>query len=112
MVRKSFTAVLEKNATFSSHFATEPYEAGWATEARWFIRILDLSGSKTNLHLYAQVSPDGLIWCDEGTSLCEITAPGLYTFAMKEFGGWLRLRGELEGHKQQIKTMIYLSLKG
>ena len=65
-VRKSFTAVLERNATFEGDFETEPYEVGWASEARWFVRVLAAEGAGVSLACTAQVSPDGLGWCDEG----------------------------------------------
>ncbi len=74
MVRRSFTAVIEKNATFTAPFDTEPYETGWATEARWFIRVLELEGE---LAIVPQISPDGLFWCDEGSSQTAIVRPGL-----------------------------------
>jgi hypothetical protein len=111
MVRKSFTAVIEKNATFTSGFATEPYEAGWASEARWFVRVLELSGELPVLMLYPQVSPDGLFWCDEGTMPLVVEEVGLYSFALRDFGGWLRLRGALTGVQPRFKVLIYLALK-
>ena len=70
MLRRSFTAVLEKNATFGADFATEPYEVGWATEARWFVNVLEVERGVT-LRLTPQVSPDGLHWCDEGAPSLE-----------------------------------------
>jgi hypothetical protein len=109
MVRRSFTAVLEKNTTFTSGFETEPYEAGWAGEARWFIRILELHGEKAELRLAPQVSPDGLFWCDEGSAPPPMTGPGLYSFALRDFGNWLRLRAALKG--ASVKLLIYLALK-
>ena len=77
MVRRSFTAVIEKNSTFTEPFETEPYETGWATEARWFLRVMQLRGT---LAVTPQVSPDGLFWCDEGRAPLSIAAPGLYSF--------------------------------
>ena len=43
MVRRSFTAVLERNIRINGPFTTEPYEVAWATEARLFVRILEMS---------------------------------------------------------------------
>ena len=105
MVRRSFTAVIEKNTTFEGPFETEPYEAGWAGEARWFIRVIELTGT---LDVFAQLSPDGLFWCYEGGQRLSMKQPGMASFAMRDFGGWLRLRVELEG---KAKVMIYLVLK-
>ena len=108
MVRRFFTAVIEKNSTFTSPFQTEPYEAGWATEARWFIRVLTLTGA---LEIAPQISPDGLFWCDEGRAPLAIREPGLYSFPLRDFGNWLRLRAEFAGAAATAKVMIYLVLK-
>lgn len=107
MVRRSFTAVIEKNSTFTEHFETEPYETGWATEARWFVRVLQHSGT---VQITPQISPDGLFWCDEGHNGVHITAPGLYSFPLRDFGNWLRLKGEFSG-TGSTKVLIYLALK-
>ena len=111
MLRRSFTAVIEKNTTWSSNFETEPYETGWATEARWFIRVVTMTGGDASLSVTPQISPDGLFWCDEGRSALVITKPGLYSFPLREFGHWLRLRAEVQGPNAEVKVMMYLALK-
>jgi hypothetical protein len=111
MVRRSFTAVLERNATFTDDFATEPYETGWASEARWFIRVLEMSGTDVRLTIDPQISPDGLFWCSEGTPPLVIREPGLYSFPLRDFGHWLRLQGRLVGVDPSVKVLIYLALK-
>jgi hypothetical protein len=108
MLNNSFTAVIEKNSTFTGPFDTEPYEAAWAHEARWFIRVMDLQGT---LSLTPQISPDGLFWCDEGRDPLVIREPGTYSFALREFGGWLRLHGDVRGEQAKTKVLIYLVLK-
>jgi hypothetical protein len=110
-VRKSFTAVIERNAVFKTNFWTEPYEAGWSGEARWFVRVMEMNPLRERLSIYPQISPDGLFWCDEGSEPLLIEAPGLYSFSLREYGQWLRLRGDLQGTEPLIKAMIYLSLK-
>jgi len=111
MVRRSFTAVIEKNTIWTADFETEPYEAGWATEARWFIRVVEIKGSDAALSIVPQVSPDGLFWCDEGRSAVVIQAPELRSFALRDFGNWLRLRCRVSGHEPSVKVLIYLALK-
>lgn len=139
-MRHSFTAVIEKNATFHKDFETEPYECAWASEARWFVHVLEMGGvlhssiddettaafavvneEATSLSVRVQVSPDGLTWCDEGTQLgasddqsasyVPIFAPGLYSVPLRDFGGWLRLDCSLRGVDPRIRLMIYLVLK-
>ena len=111
MLRRSFTAVLEKNSTFESDFATEPYEAGWAIEARWFVRVLEASPG-TSLAVTPQISPDGLFWCDEGTSPVSMENAGLISIPLRDFGQWLRLDARLSGDAPRVKVLIYLALKG
>jgi hypothetical protein len=108
--------VLERNTVLSGGFATEPYEAAWASEARWFIHVLEMHGARARLQATTQISPDGLYWCDldeERLFLCE---PGLASRPVREFGGWLRLRGEVTTdngatEEAQAKVLIYLALK-
>jgi hypothetical protein len=102
---------LEKNTTFDSHFFTEPYEVAWAGEARFFLRVLDISGEKVTLTVNAQLSPDGLFWCDEGSRPLIIEATGLYSFPVRDFGHWLRLQGRLTGACPKVKLLIYLAVK-
>jgi hypothetical protein len=109
-MRKSFTAVIERNKTAVADFATEPYEAAWAGEARWFVRVMEMSEG-TVLTLAPQISPDGLFWCDEGHAPLQIGAAGLYSFPLREFGQWLRLQATVAGGSPRTKLMVYLVLK-
>ena len=106
MLRRSLTAVLEKNSTFTSDFETEPYEVAWASEARWFVRVFEIEG---RLQVAPEVSPDGLEWCAEGSPGLMIDAAGLYSMPLRDFGHWLRLRTAVEG---QARVQILLALKG
>lgn len=106
MLRRSLTAVLEKDATIEGDFHTEPYEVAWASEARWFVRVFEIEG---RLHTEVELSPDGLDWCAEGESqTLVIDAPGLYSFALRDFGHWLRLNVKLDG---KARVQILLALK-
>lgn len=111
MLKRSFTAVIEKNSTWTSNFETEPYEAAWAGEARWFIRIVEMKGAGASLTVAPQISPDGLFWCDEGSRPPAMSAPGLYSFGLREFGHWLRLKAWVNGQEPSVKVVISLALK-
>jgi hypothetical protein len=111
-MRHALTAVLERNTTFAKDFHTEPYEAGWAAEARWFVRTLELEGDAPALRLTVQISPDGLHWCDDDESAEQlVTEPGLVSLRVREFGHWLRLRATVTGGDPRAKVLIYLALK-
>lgn len=110
MLRRSFTAVLEKGSTFRGDFCTEPYETGWAREARWFVRVLS-ADEGVGLHLVPQVSPDGAEWCDEGSGSLRLQGVGLVSMPLVNFGSWLRLRGTTSGRAGSVTVLIYLALK-
>lgn len=115
-MKQSFTAVLERNATLRGNFKTEPYEVAWANEARWFINTLAIEPG-TAIRARVQISPDGLNWCDVGSEPQTVSDTGTVSWTTSEFGGWLRLNGEVEGSgggdsQGSAKVQIYLALKG
>lgn len=110
MVRRSYTAVVERDALWQGGFATEPYECAWAGEAIFFIRTLESHGRLTNAYAHVQVSPDGMHWCHEGTRV-QIPQTGGLTFCrVSHFGGYLRLAGEMPS-ESWARVIVYLVLK-
>ena len=106
MVRRSYNAVVERNIEWSGSFETEPYEAGWASEAVIFIRSLQGSGGGSVARV--QITPDGIHWCDEGVTV-NLPGEGETTFCkVTNFGGWLRLIGET---RNPVRVLVTLSLK-
>ena len=115
-MRQSLSVVLERNTILTGEFTTEPYEVAWASEARWFVRVLELRGVATKIEARTQISPDGLHWCDLGDSTVSLAAPGMASWNVREFGGWLRLKGLVAGPGGMgegvgAKVLIYLVLK-
>lgn len=108
-MRESYTAAVERNVVCAGDFTSEPYEAAWADEAIFFIRIL-APGHKGKLKFMAELSPDGMRWCAEGTA-CEIAeGMDLGCIRVRHFGGWLRIR-RLDKAKSTPKVIVYLNLK-
>ncbi|MEC9380527.1 MAG: hypothetical protein VX528_16300, partial [Candidatus Latescibacterota bacterium] len=63
--RRSITAVVERNVTWEGDVTTEPWEAGWASEGVFFIRVLESTSAHTSTSseptlLRVQLSPDGM----------------------------------------------------
>ncbi|PXY33493.1 hypothetical protein [Prauserella endophytica] len=110
-MRQSQAAVLERYRVLEGEFATEPYEAGWATEARWFVQVLRASAPDVKVVLTTQVSPDGLHWCDAECPPQVAEGEGMVSWPVREFGQWLRIRGSVEGDEGSVKVQIYLTLK-
>lgn len=111
-MQNSFTAIVERNQDFAADFCTEPYEAGWAAEARWFVDVSTLSGDDARLTLTTQLSPDGLTWCDAEDAVRRCERTGMITWPVHTFGQWLRLRGSFGGTDAAATMTVYLSLKG
>jgi hypothetical protein len=115
-MQQSLSIVLERNSRLTGEFATEPYEVAWAREARWFVRVLGLSGNQARLEASTQISPDGLHWCDLDEDRLCLREVGMVSRPVREFGGWLRLKGMVAGgagsaEEVAAKVLIYLVLK-
>lgn len=109
-MRESQTAIIERNVTWQGAFTAEPYEAAWAREAIYFVRILDAQTMPPNVTAHVQISPDGMHWCAEGTTLTLPTTADVVFCRVSHFGGWLRLVGELPAGAS-LTVIVYLVLK-
>jgi hypothetical protein len=115
-MRRSYTAVVARNEPLSGDWATEPYEAGWATEALFFVRLLVDGAPPTapppevDLQARVQLSPDGLLWLDEGATLPPLEGGAAFV-RVREFGNWLRLAGRLPAGAPPVSVAVYLALK-
>ena len=109
-MRRSHTAVVERNRVWTGHFETEPYEAAWAGEALFFVRLTEVEGAVPGINARVQISPDGLHWCDEGTELELPIEPGTSFCRVSRFGGYLRLTGDLPDGVR-VRVIVSLSLK-
>lgn len=109
MLGNSQIAVLERDTTFVEDFATEPFEAGWAGEALFFIHTLEHTGGAWDVRL--QISPDGRHWCDDPRiSPVRITGASLTALRATEFGVWLRLSCTGDSARRSV-LRIHLVLK-
>lgn len=110
MLRKSFTAVPERNVAIADGFTTEPYETAWAIECRWFVHVLDAPAG-ARLRFCSETSPEGLTWCAHEAAEVALSGPGLATLPLTQVGPWQRLRFALEG-ADSVRAIVYLTLKG
>ena len=109
-VRRSYTAVVERNVRWQGEFASEPYEAAWASEAIFFVRALADANLADGL-ARVQISADGIHWVDEGTTIALPSKRDQVTFCkVRHFGGFLRLYGVLE-NESSIIVLVSLALK-
>ncbi len=109
-LRRSYTAVVERNRLWQGDFASEPYEAAWASEAIFFVRALaDATGVGGVARV--QISADGIRWVDEGSSFDLPSSKDEVAFCrVSHFGGWLRIAGTLAPNIQ-MTVLVSLALK-
>jgi hypothetical protein len=111
MLPENTLAIVARNERWSGEAATEPYECGWAREAVFFVRALAAENVPDFTSAQVQVSPDGMRWADEGTSLLLPVAAGQMDFAkVSHFGGWLRLAVDLPKNAS-MTVIVSLHLK-
>ena len=109
-MKQSATAVLERMSWFDASFCTEPYEAAWADEAIFFIKVHEMPESM-RLVARIQISADGIDWMDEGAVTGTIDRAGSWFVKATRFGGWLRLCADVEG-AGRLRVTVQLALKG
>ena len=109
-LRRSYTAIVERNVMWEGEFASEPYETAWASEAIFFVRALGVFGN-VDATAHVQISADGIHWTDEGTEFKLPSAKDAVTFGkVSHFGGWLRLHGDMN-EETSIVVLVSLVLK-
>ena len=102
--------MLERNVQVRSELWTEPYEAAWAGEARWFLNVVDAS-RETSVSIETFLSPDGLVWCAHESSRTRFQGVGMKSLRVPDSCPWLRLHVVVDGPSPWIKAIIYLSLR-
>lgn len=109
MLRESSSYVIARNETWSGDCASEPVEAGWATEAVFFVRALKAPTSVMP-HAFVEISADGMRWVREGTSAAMPDMEnGVTALRVTRFGNWLRVRAILpEGSECVVLVTLHL----
>lgn len=109
-MRESTTAILARNEAWSGNVATEPYEAGWASELVIFVRALR-AGSAGGAMAQVQISPDGIRWVNEGTLVQVPEGQDEVQFArLAHFGNWIRLAATLP-ENAEVRVMVTVHAK-
>lgn len=110
-MRQSTSAIVARNREWVGLNHSEPYEAGWAEEAIFFVRALK-SPRGTAALAHVEISADGMRWVREGTSFELPTELDAVTFArVSHFGTWLRIAAEIPDDGAQT-LLVTLHLKG
>jgi hypothetical protein len=110
MLPENITAVIARNECWTGDTASEPYEAGWAREAVFFIRALKqpVGASPT---AWIEISPDGMHWLREGTEFQMPSQKDTIVVArLTCFGNWLRVATRFE-QGAECTVLITVHLK-
>ncbi|HLT94890.1 MAG TPA: hypothetical protein VKZ56_10035 [Membranihabitans sp.] len=107
-MKQFMTTSVEQRRNIYGDFDTHPMETGWASEAIFFVRVEELLEPESRYEASVQISVDGVLWIDEGTRMEGDGNEVLSFVRVKHFGGWLRLKGKVEGG---LKLSIHLVLK-
>jgi len=110
-MRHFHASVVERRITVKDGFAAHPMEAGWASEAIFFLIVEEVQGTDTMLDAVVEISADGITWIPDGTAFAKITAPGNYFVKVSHFGNWLRVSGIVSGAEASLKLSVQLHLK-
>jgi hypothetical protein len=109
-MHESLTVLIERNFELTTDFVTEPYETAWAREARWFLVLDNEPDPQWSVRLETDISPEGLNWCPLEDAESTVVDRRVTSWRVREFGGWLRLRGTVSG-QGYAKGSLYLALK-
>ncbi len=101
----------ERRIYISNRLESHPMEAGWASEAIFFLIVEEVSGENPVLDARVEISADGINWIPEGTIFEKITRPGHYFARVSHFGNWLRVYAEASGGEASFKLSVHLHLK-
>lgn len=107
-MRQFLASTVEQRKTFETDFQTHPMEAGWASEAIFFLVVEDIRG--VSLEAQVEISVDGVTWVPEGTRFEKIGEPGTYFVKARHFGNWLRVSAKMAG-TGAAKVSVHLHLK-
>lgn len=105
----SATTLVERRTVLTADYGTHPYEAGWASEALFFVRT---NGDHPALTVRPQVSPDGIDWLDHGDAVTLPADAGLAKIGMAHFGTWVRLLIAGASETRPATVFVHLALKG
>jgi hypothetical protein len=109
-MRQFQATTIERRKIFNGVIQSQPIEAGWASEAIFFLIVEEIE-LNTGLSIAVEISADGINWIHEGTNFPPMNGAGHYFVKVKHFGNWLRVNGKIVGGNSQAKLSVHLHLK-
>jgi hypothetical protein len=110
MLPENITAIIARNERWSGEAESEPYEAGWAREAVFFIRAIKQPIGKAP-KACVEISADGMHWLSEGTEFdMPAEKDAVAAARIAHFGNWLRVTSRFEDGAE-CTVLVTLHLK-
>ena len=108
-MQTTYTSVLARRLRIDGDFTTLPYEAGWASEAVFFVQT---EGEHPLLKIAVEVSPDGINWVRRGSPVDMGTDEAIVEVPVMTFGNWLRVTVSGSTPEAGSRILIHVNLKG
>jgi hypothetical protein len=108
-MQKTYTSVLARRVRIDGDFATLPYEAGWASEAVFFVQT---EGAHPALEIAVEVSPDGINWIRRSRPVELRADDAIAEIPVTTFGNWLRVTVRGSTTEADSRILIHVNLKG
>lgn len=108
-MQQTNTSVLARRIVIDGDFATQPYEAGWASEAVVFVQV---EGEHPELKLATEISPDGINWIRRGDIVTLAADATIAELSLARFGNWLRVTATGATPDATARILIHVNGKG
>lgn len=108
-MQQNNTSVLARRIVIDGDFASQPYEAGWASEAVVFVQV---EGEHPDLRIATEISPDGINWIRRGEVVQLSADATIAELSLSRFGNWLRVTVTGASPEATARILIHVNGKG
>lgn len=108
-MQQNNTSVLARRIVIDADFASQSYEAGWASEAVVFVQV---EGEHPDLAVATEISPDGINWIRRGEIVQLPAEATIAELALSRFGNWLRVTVTGASPEATARILIHVNGKG
>ncbi|WP_426184896.1 DUF6385 domain-containing protein [Microbacterium sp. TWP3-1-2b2] len=108
-MQQTNTSVIARRVVIDGDYATQSYEAGWASEAVIFVQT---EGPHPDLELATEISPDGIHWIRRGEAVTLKAASAIAELSLATFGNWLRVTVKGATPQQPARILVHVNGKG
>lgn len=108
-MQQNNTSVLARRIVIDGDYASQPYEAGWASEVVVFVQV---EGEHPPLALATEISPDGINWIRRGDVVALAADASIAELSLVRFGNWVRVTVAGAAPEATARILIHVNGKG